>query len=161
LKTQSGFLSIYNEYKDKVYTIARRTLGDSRNAMDVSQDIFVKIHGDPGKLPPAAELGAYIYRMTVNRCIDYLRKKNPLRLLREHDIAADGEAFPADTSDEVGFLLSDLNPDQKSAVILKEIIGLSVEETARACSADTGTIKSRLSRAKEIMRETYARRAHQ
>jgi RNA polymerase sigma-70 factor, ECF subfamily len=161
LRTQKDFTLIYNEYKDKVYTIACRTLGDAGNAMDVSQDIFVKIYENPGKLPGAGELGAYIYRMTVNRCIDYLRKKNPLRLLKDTDVAASGEAFPADTSDEVGFLLSDLNPDQKTAIILKEIIGLSIEETAQVCSVDQGTVKSRLSRAKEIMRGTYARRALQ
>jgi len=152
------FNPIYKEYKDSVYTIACRYLSNTERAMDVAQDIFIKINEKIDKLPPSGELGAYIYRMTVNRCIDILRKVQPLRLLEEHGNIAEHHVPEVEENDEVDFLLSGLNPDQKMAIILKEILGFSVEDTAGACSCDIGTIKSRLSRARDIMRETHARR---
>jgi RNA polymerase sigma-70 factor (ECF subfamily) len=159
LETQIDFQTIYQEYKDKVYTIAFRYLPNRQNALDVSQDVFIKIFEDIGKLPLARELGPYIYRMTVNRCIDILRKIVPLRLSEDYRETPQPCTPQADQDDEVDFLLSNLNPDQKMAVILKEILGFSVDETATACSVDSGTVKSRLSRAREAMRKTLARRS--
>jgi len=159
LEKQNDFQIIYQEFKDKVYTIACRYLPNRQNALDVSQDVFIRIFENMGKLPPAPERGSYIYRMTVNRCIDILRKVIPLRLPEDYRENPQPCIPQIDQDDEVDFLLSDLNPDQKMAVILKEILGFSVNETATACSVDSGTIKSRLSRARESMRKTLARRS--
>lgn len=152
------FTEIYKEFKDRVYTISYRYLGNRENALDVSQDIFVKLFETQDKLPPAHERGAWIYRITVNRCIDFLRKRKPMASEAE---LANLEAPRTETvegRDEVDALLAPLNPDQRLAVILKEIIGLSVEETGRYTNTDAGTVKSRLSRARDTMRDALLKR---
>ena len=101
--------------------------------------------------PAGPERAPYIYRMIINRCLDMLRKRRPEGNLDELE-ATDDTAAQAEARDEVDHLLSRLNEDQRLAIILKEIMGHTVEETATMTDVDEGTVKSRLSRAKEIMR---------
>lgn len=158
LSKVNNFKTIYQLFKDNVYTIAYRYLSHRQNALDVSQDVFLKIHQNLEKLPPENELAPYIYRMTANRCIDILRKVVPLPLSDSILPSVEEKQIPGESEDEVNFLLSGLNPDQRMAIILKEIMGLSINEIAATCEVDTGTIKSRLSRGRETMRKTFERR---
>jgi RNA polymerase sigma-70 factor (ECF subfamily) len=152
------FLDLYNHYKDKVYTMAYRLCGSRDRALDVAQDIFIKVFEKRRKLTTLENLDAYIFRMTRNRCIDIIRKEKRFEPLPDNENRLAQYEDRAEQADEVDFLLTPLNPDQRVCVILIELLGMSYEETARICETDPGTVKSRMHRAKEKMREHYLRR---
>ena len=145
------FNALYLEFKDRVYTIARRYLGSRDAALDAAQDVFVRLYEKIKALPAGTERAPYITRMIINRCLDMLRKRRPQEGLEKLE-AQNDTAAQAEARDEVDYLLSRLNPDQRLTVILKEIMGHSIEETAKMTGVDEGTVKSRFFRAMEIMR---------
>src|SRR3989339_1172194 len=155
---QDPFEALYHRLKDKVYSTALRLCGRRDQALDASQDVFIKLY-DKRKAWEAGELtDAYIYRMTVNRCLDF--KRNEKRLVQLDTAMPDNRRSGAnrvDDEDEVERLLSILNPEQRTAVVLQEISGLSYDEIAAATDTDIGTVRSRLSRAKDKMKEVYLR----
>jgi len=152
------FEMLYQKHRDAVYTLARRYLKSPESALDATQDVFLKVFDWRKKIAVEPNPGAYICRMAINRCIDIQRKESWMsRLPFGFDKPAETRDC-AEEKDEVDFLLAPLNNDQKTAVILKEIVGMTVEETAGVCRTDVGTIKSRLSRARDKMRETLERR---
>lgn len=155
----NDFSLLYDKYKDAVYTIAMRYLKNRDNALDISQDVFIKVHDDHKRIAEKADPGAYICRMAINRCIDFQRKNSRLFGLTALFSKPAPKPFQTpEEKDEVDYLLEPLSDDQKIAVILKEITGFTVEETARICECDTGTIKSRLSRARDKMRRQLEQR---
>lgn len=149
---KAHFDALYGEYKDRVYTIARRYLGNREEALDASQDVFVKLYEKAAGVPGGAEQAPYVFRMVINRCIDLIRKRKATAPL-DGLASSEDQAARAEERDEVDFLLSWLNPDQRLAVVLKEMMDLTISEISGLTETDEGTIKSRLSRAKEIMRE--------
>ncbi|MFH0921452.1 MAG: RNA polymerase sigma factor [Fibrobacterota bacterium] len=154
----ADFLALYQKTRDAVYTIARRYLKGTDAALDAAQDVFLKVHDLQKKILHEPDPVAYVCRMAVNRCIDIRRREARYTGLPFGFDRILGGRPRTEEKDEIDFLLSPLSDDQRTAVILKEIVGMSVEETATVCQTDPGTVKSRLSRAREKMRETLERR---
>ncbi len=156
----SAFEQVVLKYQDRIYTLCRYMLYNAEDAPDAAQDVFLKAYGGLKAYRPDASLYTWLYRITVNTCLDYGKKSRP-----EH--CADTSAFdnlassqPSPErlyqSKETGRLiegcLRKLPGKLRAAIVLKEIEGLSYEEIAHALGTSVGTVKSRISRAREEMR---------
>lgn len=95
-----------------------------------------------------------IERRVIADVLEASRKRPPLRADDDQVVMASVE-FPA-VSVEVGVLLNDLPPEMRDAIVLTQVVGLPYEEAARALGVKTGTVKSRVFRARELLVDAYS-----
>jgi RNA polymerase sigma-70 factor (ECF subfamily) len=163
---QDGDLSAFNElvltYQDRIYNLCRHMLANSHDAEDAAQDAFLKAYQGLHKFQPNASFYTWVYRIAVNTCIDYRRKPFFESLFRRSsegeevmlDLPSSGpsperilEAKERDRALWQG--LSRLSPKLRAAIVLKEVESLSYEEISDVLGISLGTVKSRISRARE------------
>src|SRR5882724_964410 len=135
------------------------------DAEDISQQVFAKVYFSIQNFDFRSSLLTWIYKITVNECYDYLRKKRVRKLVYESDFsqedaqrmeasepAVDG-AVPADTRlaqrDLILKLLSKVSEEERSLILLKEVEGHSVEELAGMTGLNENTIKVKLFRTRQ------------
>jgi len=163
---QSAFEIIVLKYQDRIYNLCRHMLGNIHDAEEAAQDTFIKAYRNLGKFAPKASLYTWLYRIAVNTCLDYKKKPFFESLFKTSDEGA--EYLVEQVSDEpsperlyeskqTGYALQkslkQLSPKLSVVIILKEIEGLSYEEVSEVLDISIGTVKSRISRAREELRE--------
>jgi len=167
----AAFARLVALHESMVFNLAARLLGDGEEARDVAQEVFLQVYRTLGRFEGRSCLKTWIYRIVVNQC--HNRRRFWHRRGRDREEALD-EALAAPertgTSGEwqaspyeqarrherarrVQRALFGLRFEQRSVVVLREIEGLSCEEVAAALGIPEGTVKSRLSRAREALRE--------
>ncbi len=162
----SAFEEIIFRYQDKIYNFCRHMLGNASDAEDAAQDVFLKAYQNLNKFKPEASLYTWLYRIAVNTCIDYKRKPLLESLFKS---SKEGDEFvvdhPADSpsperlyeSKQIGnaiqLALGRLSEKLRTVIVLKEIEGFSYEEIAEVLDVSIGTVKSRISRAREELKE--------
>lgn len=175
----AAFNVLVDVYQRQLYNVCFRTLGNPEDAADATQDALLSaFRGLKTFQGPASGLRGWLLRIAINACYDQLRRRQrrPVDSL-DHLGAADGEGelSPADRvadpnpgpeqrslGRETARIIQDaidrLPPDQRMTVILCDVQGLSYEEAAQAMSVELGTVKSRLSRARALLRDTLAQK---
>ena len=161
----AAFERLVRLYETRVYTLALRMTGDPTDAFDVSQDAFLRLHNTIGSYRGESSFATWLYRLTTNIALDFLRKRKrrdahevPLSALGDGDpdipdpdtpeLALERSALRESLQDA----LDTLTPEHRQILLLREIGGLSYEEIAEALDLEPGTVKSRLARAREQMR---------
>lgn len=157
----SAFEDIVRRHQDRIYNLCRYMLQDTHDAQDAAQDVFVKAYAGLKAFKPDASLYTWLYRIAVNTCLDYKRKSRPEQPQDESfllDDLASTEPSPEQRyqSKEIGqaiqAALQKLPEHLRAAIVLKEIEELSYEEIAEVLHTSLGTVKSRISRAREELR---------
>ncbi|OGW40319.1 MAG: hypothetical protein A2010_15815 [Nitrospirae bacterium GWD2_57_9] len=159
---QTSFEEIVSRNQDRVYNLCRRILGNGHDAEDAAQDVFVKAYQNLHHFQPNAALYTWLYRIAVNTCIDYRRRPLFESLFRRN---SEGEEVMIDAvSDQpsperlyesaqnerlLQQGLAAISPKLRAAIVLREVEGLSYEEIADVLEVSLGTVKSRISRARE------------
>jgi RNA polymerase sigma-70 factor (ECF subfamily) len=156
----SGFEALVRKYQDRVYNLCRYMIRDPQDAQDAAQDVFLKAYKGMKGFKPDASLYTWLYRIAVNTCLDYKRKSRRDTLKKQpltEDLPSN-EPLPAELyeSREIGesiqLALQKLPEKLRAAIVLREIEGLSYEEIAEVLHTSAGTVKSRISRAREQLR---------
>jgi RNA polymerase sigma-70 factor (ECF subfamily) len=156
----SAFEELVRKYQDKVYNLCRYMLRDSRDAQDATQDVFLKAYKALKDFRPKASLYTWIYRIAVTTCLDYIRKSRRASLRNEplvEDLPSD-KPFPdqiyesRERTEAIQLALQKLPEKLRAAIVLREIEELSYEEIAKVLHTSPGTVKSRISRAREQLR---------
>ena len=161
----NAFEKLVVEYEKNVYAIAQRMTGNPEDAADMTQETFIKAYNSLSSFRGDSKFSVWLYRIANNVCLDFLRSKNrrpTVSLSAEDD---DGEETQLDIADEsqspelllessltrdaVRRGLDSLPPDYKQILLLREIQGLSYEEIAAALGIESGTVKSRIFRARK------------
>jgi RNA polymerase sigma-70 factor (ECF subfamily) len=148
----AAFTTLVHRHRDRLWAVALRTTGDPEEAADALQDALLKAHRSAASFRGDAQVTTWLHRIVVNACLDRLRraKARPTVPLPEHD-----SAHPIEPSDplgrrelawEIDRALRTLPGDQRAALVLVDVEGYSVEETAELLGIPTGTVKSRCSR---------------
>lgn len=155
-----AFESVYDTYKNYVYSLAWRVLQNSHDAEEVVQDVFLKVYKKAASFKGNASLKTWIYRISVNAALTRLKKKRTIagRISNVVDLAVfrDKKSTAGDQArDFADELLRRLPEDQRMCLVLKEIEGFNYEEIAELTNIPAGTVKSRVSRAKQFLREVY------
>ncbi|MBZ4665874.1 sigma-70 family RNA polymerase sigma factor [Mahella sp.] len=156
----ADFETLFDEYGDKVYGLAYRLMGNRDDAMDISQEVFVKIFRNLKAFKGQSTLATWVYRITYNTCMDELRRRKikQVSIADKSDLADDNtpveEIYEADERKEaVHNALYKLDDDQRAIIVMRDIQGLSYEEIAEVLQCPLGTVKSRLSRARLNLKE--------
>jgi RNA polymerase sigma-70 factor (ECF subfamily) len=156
----SAFEAILLKHQDRIYNLCLYMLRDSGNARDAAQDVFLKVYRGLKDFRPDASLHTWIYRITMNTCFDY-RKKSRREMSRSEALSEDlpsGEPSPYQVyesgkiAESIQSALQKLPEKLKAIIVLREIEELSYEEIAGVLHLSVGTVKSRLSRARERLR---------
>jgi RNA polymerase sigma-70 factor (ECF subfamily) len=156
----STFEEIVRRHQDRIYNLCRYMLQDTQDAQDAAQDVFVKAYAGLKAFKPDASLSTWLYRIAVNTCLDH-KKKSRLEPLDSESLIEDlASAEPSperlyeskEISRAVQGALQKLPENLRAAIVLKEIEELSYEEIAAVLDTALGTVKSRISRAREELR---------
>ena len=149
---REAFRDLFLRYQDRVYSIALHFTADRAAAMDIAQDVFVKLFSSLSTFRHESSFEAWLFRLTANCCHDRHRKQNRLVSLEESNLPDSGnsaieQAERLDRARQVQRCVARLPVDLRMTVILRYTEGLSYEEIATILACPAGTIASRLNRA--------------
>jgi RNA polymerase sigma-70 factor (ECF subfamily) len=146
------------QYERLVLVTALRLLGNMEDAKDASQEVFLKLYRNLGKLEQAGNLTGWLYRVTVNVCHDSRRRRPDEAPVEEAgempDRAADPRQALADAERRraLDMSLRQLSQRERAAVVLRDLEGLSTQEAALAMGVNEATVRSHISQARVKMR---------
>jgi RNA polymerase sigma-70 factor (ECF subfamily) len=155
----TSFRDLFDEYKDRVYGTALKMLGNKQDAEDVSQEIFVKIFRTIQKFRGDSTLRTWIYKISVNSCLDAIRKKGQKDLTENIESMTNDPTLsyndrqPESVETILERQISRLPAKCKTVFILYAIEGFKHEEIANIMSISTGTSKSQYFAAKAYLRK--------
>jgi RNA polymerase sigma-70 factor (ECF subfamily) len=149
------FATIYETNKARIYSTAYRMLGNGADAEDVVQDVFVKAWRKLDSFEGRSQLSTWLYRITINRCLDILRKRKrqPTAPLEE---AMGAVAKQSNVMKLIEGLLPSLPPGYRTVFVLHDIQGLKHYEIAKHLHITEGACKSQLHKARLMMRKKLA-----
>ena len=168
-RDEDACAELVTEHQRMVYQLSLNLLGDHNEALDLSQEVFLRvfrtIHGFRGQ----SALRTWIYRIVVNQARNrqrWWRRRHRAQQVSLDEHLRDYGDFPEQTdgaspdrmlgrkelADRIRVALDKLPFDQRTAVVLREIDGLSYEEIGFSLGIAVGTVKSRLARAREALR---------
>jgi RNA polymerase sigma-70 factor (ECF subfamily) len=164
----SAFAELVAEHQRMVVQLAMNLLGDRDEAMDLSQDVFIRVFRTIGQFRGQSALRTWIYRIAVNQARNrhrfWRRRRRSDQVSLDAHVEAHGDfQCGAETGPdrilaqkELAVRLKDaldaLPFDQRTVVVLREVDGLSYDEIAFSLGVAVGTVKSRLTRARQTLR---------
>jgi RNA polymerase sigma-70 factor (ECF subfamily) len=166
---EAACTELVNEYQRMVYHLALHMLGEQEEALDLSQEVFLNVFRTIGRFRGQSALKTWIYRIVVNQARNrqrwWRRRHKAEQVSLEERLEKSGDQLPAsdlsgpdriygqrELAGRIWGALDQLPFDQRTVMILREIDGLSYEEIAFSLGVAVGTVKSRLTRAREAMR---------
>lgn len=172
----SAFDELVEEYQPLVYALSFRILGDAEDARDAAQETFLKIYRHFARFRGEASLKTWICRIAINQARSserWWRRRfrnatssldAPLGLAKDEDrtladalesdvVSPEAETLARERSRRIELGLGEMKKDFRIAVILRDIEGLSYEEIAYVTEVSVGTVKSRIARGREMLRE--------
>ena len=162
LRARKGQVDAYNalvsRWETRIYNYLFRFTANSEDAMDVSQDTFLKAYQNLARLDDAGRFGPWLYRIAHNEAYSMLRKSRPEGELNYEPRSSEPGArlFPIELSLAVQGALKRLSDDQREAVVLKVYQGFKFEEMAEILSCPVSTVKSRLYTALDLLKDALA-----
>ena len=151
-----AFGTLVARHQDRLWAVALRTTGDPEDAADALQDALVSAYRNAASFRGEAAVTTWLHRVVVNACLDRMRRRRarPTVPLPEEDGESGRRGIPDRHDDldrlelrmEIDRALRALPDDQRSAVVLVDVEGLSVAEAAALLDIPEGTVKSRCSR---------------
>jgi RNA polymerase sigma-70 factor (ECF subfamily) len=163
-RDEIAFREIVERYQDKVFSIIYGILRNHNDAEDIAQQVFTKTYFSISSFDFRSSLITWIYRITVNECYDYLRKRRARRVVYESDFSTEdvrcvetGEradpATPVERQlwerDFAAKLLAKVPDEARTLMILREVEGHSLEELAVITGLNENTIKVKLFRTRQ------------
>lgn len=156
---QSAFEELMRAHEDRVFGICLRMLRDREAALDVTQETFLTVFRKADRYKAQAAFSTWLYRVTMNTCYDYLR-----RTKRRQAVALPEGLDPPDPRSGDEFDSIEVRPDIeaalhaipeefRSAVVLVDLQGLAIDQTAEILGVPSGTVKSRVYRGRRHLAE--------
>jgi len=173
-KAQSGdvraFEQLVEEYQQSVFNLAYRMIGNHEDASDMAQEAFIKAYFNLSKFKGNSKFSTWIYRIATNSCLDEIkkRKKTPTYSMSESIEIEEGE-ITREIEDKssnieenfereeqlkmVNKAIGRLQENHRIIIIMRDVNNMSYEEIAEILKCSTGTVKSRISRARTILHD--------
>ncbi|MHB8170660.1 MAG: RNA polymerase sigma factor [Thermincolia bacterium] len=159
-----AFEELVRRYETKIYTVAYRFMGNHADAADLAQEAFIRIYKSLGKFRGESGFLTWAYHITANVCRDGLRKRSreaSLSLERPEqeyamvskELSLEELAEQKELKGNIQKLLGNLSEDHRLILVMREIQGLAYDEIAQQLECTIGTVKSRLSRARQALKE--------
>ncbi len=181
-RAQAGDVTAYEEllrrHQRRVFAVVGGILRRREDIEDVAQQVFVKAYFSLRSFDLRSAFGTWLYKIAVNECLDYLRKKRVRRLVYEADLSEEqirqldnvpeqvgGAKKPredagrrAEQRDLLERLLGELEEKDRLMLVMKEVEGFSVEEIGEVLGLNVNTVKVRMFRARGRLVEIYRKR---
>jgi RNA polymerase sigma-70 factor (ECF subfamily) len=174
-RDERAFRELIDSHRDRVFNITFRMLGNRAEAEDVAQEVFITVFKTIETFREQSKFSTWLYRVTVNHCknrIKYLARRHdrdrdeldetsreangaagaPLRHVQP-DRALEGAQLEALLQEAI----ANLDDDQRVVVVLRDVEDLSMEEICEITGLPDGTVKSRLHRARLVLRKRLQR----
>ena len=155
---REAFELLYRQNQKRVFSVALNFFGgDDALAKDITQQVFLKIFFKIGEFRRQSEFTTWLYRITVNACLDEARKSRSMLSLNDFLEAfgvkrtQDEKVHQREICDEVQKAVAKLKPKFRLPILLKYVEGLSYEEIAKVLDCSTGTVASRLNRGHKML----------
>lgn len=151
-------------YEKRVYNIAYRFMGNEADAYDMAQDALIKMYRGVTSFKRESAFSSWVYRLTVNACMDGIRKRKHIPLSLEHSIekgasyedtenaTPETHALSVERNRDIQKAINTLTVDHKSVIILRDIKGLSYEDISKCLDISVGTVKSRINRGRQKLK---------
>jgi RNA polymerase sigma-70 factor (ECF subfamily) len=171
---REAFRELVERYQRKVYSICYGMLKNQDDSVDVSQEVFVKVYRYLEKFNHKSSFYTWLYRITHNMCIDYIRKHQKVRRV-EYDDGISRDAGEIEGDEHILPSTLGINPDKvygrkelrekmlealdtlsekhRTILILREVEGLAYDEMAEVLNISKGTVMSRLFHARKYFQE--------
>lgn len=161
---QAALKEIFDQYRQKVYRIAYGVVRQREDALDVVQEVFIKLFRSIQSFKGQSALYTYLYRLAMNTAIDHSRRSKKAAFLSLDEEGgfqpADGDekrpdhiAAQKELEGKVKWAIDQLPQDQKATLIYREIEELSYQEIAEAMGCSIGTVMSRLHYGRKKLRD--------
>jgi RNA polymerase sigma-70 factor (ECF subfamily) len=166
---EAAFREVFVLYKDMVYTLACKLLADKGEAMDVTQEVFLNLFRKIKAFRGECSLKTWLYRVAVNQASNrnrWWRRRSRSRTVSIHldvrrdirEVASGGPSpvrklYSREIREALRHGLNRLPFDQRTVIVLRDVEGLTYEEIAQVTGIKLGTVKSRIARAREQLRD--------
>jgi len=156
---EQGFTMLVKKYQDQVANIVHSLTQPARNVDDIVQEVFIKVYNGLRAFRKEAEFSTWLYRITLNTTYNYIKKEEryvPVDAVEETVASSKhtwGDLESREKQELVSQALKSLPFQFRSAIVLKEIEGLTYKEIAKALNCRIGTVESRLFRARKMLKE--------
>lgn len=173
---RKAFQKLVERYQRKVYTIAYGVVRNHDDAMDVTQDAFVKVHRYLANFKGDSSFYTWLYRIVVNLCIDRKRKASRAAEVDYDDGLQHGTGFAngptlasthidspqkalarKELREHMAIALDKLSPSHREILMLREVEGMSYEDIAETLEIAKGTVMSRLFHARKNFQKALSR----
>ncbi|MBP2073230.1 RNA polymerase sigma factor [Thermoanaerobacterium butyriciformans] len=160
LKAQEGdiesFENVISNYQNYIYNVIYRLVDVKEDALDLTQETLIKAYINLKKFKGNSEFKTWLYRIAVNVSHDFIRKKKGVEEHLEEisDFRTPENIFDDKVTRKI--IIDELNKlkrEYKTVLILRDIEGLTYNEIAEITNTNIGTVKSRISRARNILKE--------
>ena len=166
-----AFGQLLEENQDRVYSLALRMVNNPEDAADLAQEAFLSAWRNLESFQGEAAFSTWLYRLTTNLCIDFLRKEKRKRSAgtvlylddtEEEEGSIDLPDYSADphrqleqteVREHLAAAMAALSPEHRKILSLREVSGLSYQEIADILDVEEGTVKSRIARARNALRK--------
>ncbi len=164
---EAAFESLVRRHERRVFGLLIRMLGDREEAADVAQEAFLNLHRHGHRFRREARFSTFVYRVAANAALNRRRSLGRKRareqaLARRHEAGIDLPSSPRNPEDatasgeiqlQVQRALLELTPDLRTALVLYDLEGETYGDIAKALEIPEGTVKSRIHRARNALRE--------
>ncbi len=170
----TAFAELVVRYQNKVYSIALGMIKNREDAMDITQDAFVKVHRYLDNFQGNSSFYTWLYRIVINLCIDHIRKEGRRantdfdeKHLYSSETNENNDILPHNSDNNPSKLLgrkemalriqdavNDLPEYHRAVIVMREIEGLSYTEMAKTMKVSKGTIMSRLHHARQKLKKS-------
>jgi RNA polymerase sigma-70 factor (ECF subfamily) len=157
---RAAFGLVVERHRDRLWRVALRTLGNPDDAADAVQDALLSAYRAAGSFRGDAAVTTWLHRITVNACLDLVRRRasRPSAPLDDEidsgeDVAAPDLLGARETASEILAALRRIGPEQAAAVVLVDIEGFPVAQVAEMLEIPVGTVKSRCARGRARLAE--------
>ena len=171
---EAAFEELVRRHQQRVFALVSGILRRQEDVEDIAQQVFLKVYLSIKRFDQRAAFSTWLYKITVNECWDYLRKKKVRPLVYESDLSEEqvsrldgivsndrvtlGPSDRAEVRDLLERMLDKLPEADRQLLVLKEIEGFSVQELAEILDLNVNTVKVRLFRARGRIMDAYRRR---
>ncbi len=160
-----AFETLVSGHLNRVYALCLRMTGSRQDAQDLAQEVLLRVYRSLPTFRSEADFGTWLYRISVNRCIDFLRSRGRAEILSMEALremgyeppdaapSPEGSLLQSEQAEQIRQAILLLPAEQRAAVILRDVQGFSYEEVSSALQLNMNTVKSRISRGRQRLRE--------
>jgi len=157
-----AFEMLVSAYERVVYSATYRMVGNSEDARDLTQNVFLKAYRNLGSFDPSHRFFSWIYRIAINESLNFLRQRRPKQELDEtlpsHQAGPDDEAHGAEVREVIQSALQDLGDSYRQVIMLRHFLNCSHQEISELLGVPEKTVKSRLYSARQLLARAVRRR---